>query len=89
MPSLLIAGYGFLGKALESTFLSAGWTVDKLNRSGTDGCLPCDLSSQEDVAHLSGQYDLVIHCAASGGGGEESYRKVYLQGVKNLLVFLV
>ena len=85
MPRLLIAGYGFLGKALESKFLSAGWTVDKLNRSGTDSCLPCDLSCQEDVANLSGRYDLVIHCAASGGGGDESYRKVYLQGVKNLL----
>ena len=85
MPSLLIAGYGFLGKALEAEFLSAGWTVDKLNRRGNDGCLPCDLSSSEDVTNLLGRYDLVIHCAASGGGGEESYRKVYLQGVENLI----
>jgi len=85
MPKLLIAGYGFLGQALETKFVSAGWSVDKLNRSGADGCLSCDLSSREDVACLSEPYDLIIHCASSGGGGEESYRKVYLQGVTNLL----
>jgi len=85
MPRLLIAGYGFLGEALEARFLSAGWTVDKLNRSGVDSCLSCDLSSREDVANLSEEYDLIIHCASSGGGGEESYRKIYLQGVGNLL----
>ncbi len=86
MARLLIAGYGFLGEALETQFLSAGWTIDKLSRSAKGSCISCDLSSADDVAKLSGQYDLIIHCAASGGGGEESYRKVYLEGVRNLLV---
>ncbi|MCP5534752.1 MAG: NAD-dependent epimerase/dehydratase family protein [Akkermansiaceae bacterium] len=85
MASLLIAGYGFLGRALENKFLSAGWNVDKLSRGGTDGCIRCDISSSEDVSGLSGDYDLIIHCAASGGGGEASYRRVYLEGVRNLL----
>jgi nucleoside-diphosphate-sugar epimerase len=85
MAKLLIAGYGFLGRALESHFAAAGWEVTKLNRSGKGGAIACDLASADDVASLPGDYDLVIHCAASGGGGEESYRKVYLEGTRKLL----
>ena len=85
MASLLIAGYGFLGKSLEREFSRAGWSVEKLNRSGTQGAIPCDISSTENVSALPGEYDLVIHCAASGGGGEDGYKKVYLEGCRNLL----
>lgn len=31
------------------------------------------------------QPDLLIHCASSGRGGEEAYRAVYLEGLKNLI----
>jgi nucleoside-diphosphate-sugar epimerase len=85
MARLLIAGYGFLGRALESRFAAAGWTVDKLNRSGADDAIACDLSVTADVAALTGDYDLIIHCAASGGGGEQSYHRVYFEGANNLL----
>ncbi|MGB1874346.1 MAG: NAD-dependent epimerase/dehydratase family protein [Akkermansiaceae bacterium] len=85
MARLLIAGYGFLGRALGAGFEAAGWEVSKLNRSGRDGAIGCDLSCRNDVDALTGEYDLIIHCAASGGGGEESYRKVYLEGARNLL----
>lgn len=85
MARLLIAGYGFLGRALGAGFEAAGWEVSKLNRSGRDDALACDLSIKDSVASLGGEYDLIIHCAASGGGGEESYRKVYLEGARNLL----
>ena len=27
-------------------------------------------------------FDVVIHCASSGGGGTESYRRVYLEGAQ-------
>ncbi len=53
MARLLIAGYGFLGEAIETKFLSAGWAVDKLSRSAKCDCISCDLSSAEDVANLS------------------------------------
>jgi nucleoside-diphosphate-sugar epimerase len=85
MAKLLIAGYGFLGRALQNHFGAAGWEVTTLNRSGKEGAIACDLSSSNDVSSLPGHYDLVIHCAASGGGGEESYRKVYLEGTRKLL----
>ena len=85
MPKLLIAGYGFLGRALERKFEKAGWNVTKLNRSGRDGAIACDVSSSEELALLPDDYDLVIHCAASGGGGEPAYREVYLQGARCLI----
>lgn len=86
MPDrLLIAGYGFLGKAVKPVFEAGGWQVDYLNRSGRDGATPCDLSDPGSVAAVGGEYGLVIHCAASGGGGADSYRAVYLEGCRNLL----
>lgn len=85
MPRLLIAGFGFLGKSLKHKFTAEGWTVHALNRSGEDGCISCDLSDPESVASLEGSYDLIIHCAATRGGGEAAYRAVYLEGCRNLL----
>lgn len=82
---LLIAGYGFLGRALKSAFNANGWQVSCANRGGSAGAVACDLSSAESTAAISGEYDVVVHCAASGGGGIESYRDVYLKGCRNLL----
>ena len=85
MARLLIAGFGFLGVALKNHFSAAGWAVDSLTRSGADGSQICDLSDAEAVARLNGEYDLIIHCAATRGGGEDAYRSVYLDGCWNLL----
>ncbi|MFK7910671.1 MAG: NAD-dependent epimerase/dehydratase family protein [Akkermansiaceae bacterium] len=86
MPKrLLIVGYGFLGRAIKPTFTASGWQVACLNRSGSHGATACDLSSRESVSGITGEYDLVIHCAASGGGDLDSYRDIYLQGCKNLI----
>ncbi|MGJ8676778.1 MAG: NAD-dependent epimerase/dehydratase family protein [Akkermansiaceae bacterium] len=84
MARLLIAGYGFLGTAIEQAFSNAGWVVDKLSRSGHDQSIACDISAADEVQALTGEYDLVINCAASGGGGEDGYRRVYLEGCRNL-----
>lgn len=83
MSRLLIAGYGFLGQALEGIFAKAGWYVDTLSRSVGD--ITCDLGDAESVQALPGGYDVVIHCASSGGGGEDKYRAVYLNGVFHLI----
>lgn len=85
MARLLIAGYGFLGCAIEQVFTNAGWHVTKLTRSGDGDSTACDISSSVNVESLQGEYDLVINCAASGGGGEEGYRRVYLEGCRNLI----
>jgi len=84
MARLLIAGYGFLGIALKREFVESGWEVTTLNRSG-GADIQCDLTSEQEVKAVRGDYDLVIQCAASGGGGEDSYRAVYLQACQHLL----
>ena len=84
MAKLLIAGYGFLGAALKREFSAAGWEVTTLSRSSSAD-ISCDLTSVHQVQAISGVYDLVIQCAASGGGGEDVYRAVYLDAARNLL----
>jgi nucleoside-diphosphate-sugar epimerase len=48
----------------------------------------CDISSREAMqAHGElGPFDAVVHCASSGRGGAEEYRRVYLEGARNLAV---
>ena len=84
MARLLIAGYGFLGEALKCEFITAGWEVVTLSRGeGQDVC--CDLTILSEVMAIQGDYDLVIQCAASGGGDEAAYRAIYLDASRNLL----
>ncbi len=92
---LLLCGHGYLGQAISRDFLAAGWEVTALSR-GSDSSHPpspipnlrslqCDISSAEDVAGLGHlRPDFIVHCAASGKGGAEVYRQVYLDGCRNL-----
>ena len=43
-----------------------------------------DISQRDKVAAAAGEFDVVIHCASSGGGGPADYRRIYLQGTRNL-----
>ena len=67
--------------------------------AGTLPVFACDLADLRSVASLrtsllshhrvsdrraDSLFDAVIHCASSGRGGAEQYRRVYLEGVKNL-----
>jgi len=84
MPKLLIAGYGFLGVALKACFEKNAWSVEALNLHGGQEVLSCDLTSRASVASLKGEYDFIIHCAATRGGGVEAYRSIYGDGVSHL-----
>ncbi len=90
MPRVLIAGCGYVGAATADLFHGAGWTVEGWTHSEDSAAelaakpypvRAVDISG-DDVA---GEFDAVIHCASSGGGGAESYRRVYLEGARNLL----
>ncbi|OYV04153.1 MAG: hypothetical protein CFE26_18430, partial [Verrucomicrobiales bacterium VVV1] len=94
---LLLCGHGYLGQAISRDFLAAGWNVTALSRgSGSSNPqsaihnpqlseLSCDISSPESVAALRHlRPDFIVHCAASGKGGAEVYRQVYLDGCRNL-----
>lgn len=85
---LLLCGHGYLGQAIAREFREAGWDVLPVSLSGGNGSLPCDLSDAGSVEKLKPHLpnpDLIIHCAASGRGGAEAYRSVYLEGCRNLL----
>lgn len=46
--------------------------------------MACDVSDPGSVSALP-DVDAVVHCAASGRGGEDAYRRVYLEGCRNLV----
>jgi nucleoside-diphosphate-sugar epimerase len=62
----------------------AGHEVVAVTRSGEEGSVACDVSATEEVAGLP-RCDAMVHCAASGRGGEEAYRAVYRDGCRNLV----
>lgn len=87
MKHLLLVGYGFVGKVAADLFRSYGWDVTTVSRSG-DGDEVADVSDKESLRQLQSRIAVpthVLHCASAGGGGEESYREVYLDGCRNLL----
>lgn len=88
MPHLLLCGHGYLGQAIGRQFLEAGWELTAVSLSGGEDSLPCDLGDAAAVAALRDAIappDRIVHCAASGRGGPEAYRRVYLDGCRHLL----
>ncbi|HMH03937.1 MAG TPA: SDR family oxidoreductase [Candidatus Udaeobacter sp.] len=94
MPRILIAGCGYVGQATADLFHAAGWDVEGWTASEESAAAlsakpypscQVDMSNCDQVAERPGTFDAVIHCASSRGGGVESYRQIYLNGVRNLL----
>jgi nucleoside-diphosphate-sugar epimerase len=98
MPHIVIAGCGFVGLAAARVFHAAGWDVLGLTHSPESAealkgepfsVTPCDISDADAVRAIAGRFggapDAVIHCASSGRGGADAYRRVYLEGARNLL----
>ncbi len=95
MPRVLIAGCGFVGLATARLFFERGWEVVGCTHSPESAAglagesfpvVAADIADREAVAaHAArGPFDAVIHCASSGRGGAEQYRRVYLEGAQNL-----
>jgi len=78
-----VVGVGYLGGEVMDVFRKQGWEVSGASLSGGEGIIACDVSDPESVAKLP-DADAVVHCAASGRGGEDAYRQVYLNGCENL-----
>jgi nucleoside-diphosphate-sugar epimerase len=94
MPRALIAGCGYVGVATADLFHATGWDVEGWTHSAgsaaklADKPYPVravDITSAEGVKAAAKSFDAVIHCASSGGGGPEGYRRVYLEGARNLV----
>ncbi|MEO5915036.1 MAG: NAD-dependent epimerase/dehydratase family protein [Luteolibacter sp.] len=80
---LLLIGNGYLGQAISREFRDHGWEVIPVSLSGGDGSTACDVGDAVAVAKLP-VADFIVHCAASGRGGEEAYDHVYVRGCRNL-----
>jgi nucleoside-diphosphate-sugar epimerase len=93
MPRALIAGCGYLGRALAESLAADGWEIEgwtlspesarELSQNG-QRAEAIDLSDARDVAAHKSDFTAVIHCASTRGGDADAYRRVYLEGARNL-----
>jgi len=93
----LIVGCGYVGLPLGEELAKRGHKVFGLRRSASaDGELKAagiapihaDITKPETLASLPTDFDWVVNCAASGGGGVEDYRRLYLEGTRNFIEWL-
>lgn len=94
---VLIVGCGYVGLPLGAELVRRGHEVFGLRRSvlaeaklQAAGITPlhADITQPETLARLPRGFDWVVNCSASGGGSADDYRKVYLEGNRNLLAWL-
>jgi len=90
MPRILIAGCGYVGQATADLFHRAGWKVEGWTKSkaGTSKPYPIhaiDITDAQQVHACEGNFDVIVHCASTRGGDVDLYRRVYLNGARNLL----
>ena len=94
MRRILIAGCGYVGTAAADLYHEAGWLVEGWTHSPASAgrlldkpypVMAVDLTDRHQVNARPQNFDLVIHCASTGGGDAESYRRVYLDGIQNLM----
>jgi nucleoside-diphosphate-sugar epimerase len=91
MTRILIAGCGYVGRALGSRLAEAGAEVWGLKRSTAadpdSGIRPilADLADPATLRDLPGDLDGVVYAASAGGSTPEAYEAAYLRGLENLL----
>ncbi|MDP4610298.1 MAG: NAD-dependent epimerase/dehydratase family protein [Opitutales bacterium] len=93
--SLMIFGCGYVGTALAAHCIAAGVRVGALTRNpekaerlrgmGVAEVVVADLHSSAWHEQLSGDYEAVVNCVSSAGGGLEGYRQSYLEGQASIL----
>jgi len=93
----LIIGPGYVGLALGRELVRRGHKVFGLRRSSDASgelqsagirALIGDITRIETLLDLPAQFDWVVNCVSSSRGGEDDYRRTYLQGARNLLAWL-
>jgi nucleoside-diphosphate-sugar epimerase len=91
---VLIAGCGYVGQATADLFDDAGWQVQGWTRSPESAAalsgkpyqvVPVDIAQRDRVQAYPENFDAVILCVSTRGGGQGVYRDVYLNGARNLL----
>src|ERR1017187_9824890 len=94
---VLIVGCGYVGLPLGKELVRKGHEVFGLRRSAAAetelkaaGIAPllADITKPDALKKLPRDFDWGVNCTASGGGGAEDYRKIYLEGNRNLMAWL-
>lgn len=95
---VLVVGCGYVGLPLATELARLGHTVFGLRRSAESNealqraginPLQADITQPATLKNLPRDFDWVVNCVASGGGGVDDYRQLYLQGMQNLIQWLV
>lgn len=92
MPRVLIAGCGYVGAAAADLFHSSGWEVEgwtaSIESAGRLSSRPFQVRAVDftkpGTLGAAKKFDLVIHCASTRGGNTADYRRIYLEGARNL-----
>ena len=91
----LIVGCGYVGLPLGAELVRRGHEVFGLRRGAPEelkaaGIQPlvADITEPETLAKLPRDFDWIVNCVASGGGSADDYRKIYLEGNRNLISWL-
>ena len=93
---VLIIGCGYIGTPLALRLRSQGHEVWGLRRQGTDTSdllrqgihpLAAEVTDPTSLAAALGSqhFDWTVNALSSRGGGEEGYRRLYLQGTETIL----
>jgi nucleoside-diphosphate-sugar epimerase len=94
----LIIGCGYVGLPLGAELARQGHEVFGVRRSASAEMeliaarihpLIADITKKEDLKKLPREFDWVVNCAASGGGTAEDYRRLYFEGTRNLIEWLL
>ena len=94
---VLIVGCGYVGLPLGRELVRQGHEVFGLRRNAlaademqSAGIHPllADVTQPATLGKVPHDFDWVVNCAASGGGGADDCRKIYLEGNRNLIAWL-
>jgi nucleoside-diphosphate-sugar epimerase len=94
---VLIVGCGYVGLPLGKELARLGHEVFGLRRSALAAAemlaagiqpLLADVTQPDTLAKLPRDFDWVVNCTASGGGDAADYKKIYLEGNRNLIAWL-
>ena len=92
---VLIVGCGYVGLPLGAELVRRGHEVFGLRRSPASelpdaGIKPllADITQPASLEKLPRNFDWVVNCVASAGGGADDYRRLYLEGNRNLMAWL-
>lgn len=95
-PTILLIGHGYLGQALADLLVARGLGLVAANRQADEPrgesypypLRAADVGDAGSVAELAGSFSeppaAVVHCASSGRGGAEAYRRVFVEGIGHL-----